>query len=116
MEKFATIVPGQTRQEQVLRTVGAPSELQPAATSAAAKGSASRSTGYDGCGKRKGLRAGMVSPRHGGRMHHATAAPAAQSRMYQPCAVPCARDVQLEDEPWNCGSCATLYGLWSWAP
>ena len=28
MEKFATIVPGQTRQEQVLRTVGAPSEIK----------------------------------------------------------------------------------------
>jgi hypothetical protein len=28
MEKFATIVPGQTRQEQVLRTVGAPSEIR----------------------------------------------------------------------------------------
>ena len=28
MEKFATIVPGQTRQEQVLRAVGAPSEIR----------------------------------------------------------------------------------------
>ena len=28
MEKFAAIVPGQTRQEQVLRTVGAPSEIR----------------------------------------------------------------------------------------
>jgi hypothetical protein len=28
MEKFARIVPGQTRQEQVLRTVGAPSEVR----------------------------------------------------------------------------------------
>jgi len=28
MEKFARIVPGQTRQEQVLRTVGAPSEIR----------------------------------------------------------------------------------------
>jgi len=28
MEKFAGIVPGQTRQEQVLRTVGAPSEIR----------------------------------------------------------------------------------------
>jgi hypothetical protein len=28
MEKFAAIVPGQTRQDQVLRTVGAPSEIR----------------------------------------------------------------------------------------
>jgi len=28
MEKFARIIPGQTRQEQVLRTVGAPSEVR----------------------------------------------------------------------------------------
>ena len=28
MEKFAAIVPGRTRQEQVLRTVGAPSEIK----------------------------------------------------------------------------------------
>jgi hypothetical protein len=28
MERFARIVPGQTRQEQVLRTVGAPSEIR----------------------------------------------------------------------------------------
>jgi hypothetical protein len=28
MEKFAAIVPGKTRQEQVLRTVGAPSEIR----------------------------------------------------------------------------------------